>query len=168
MSNQKEKVYMGPKNNFIFKKLFTYEGKESMLMDFLSAVLKEKITNIKFVKSEDELLGDYFNSKTFRLDIKVTLGDGRIIDVEMQKEEKQNIEKRLSRYAGRIISEQMKKGDQYDNLGDVIVICILNYNFNDLPEYHTETITVAKNHRDYELANNIKYHFIFQCVNNLY
>jgi predicted transposase/invertase (TIGR01784 family) len=29
-----------------------------------------------------------------------------------------------------------------------------------VPEYHTETITVSKEHRDYEIIKDVKYHFI--------
>lgn len=78
----------------------------------------------------------------------------------MQKEDTQPIEKRLTGYAGRIVSEQLKVGKDYEYIKETIVICILNYNFIDLPEYHTETITVAKQNREYELSNYIKYHFI--------
>ena len=160
MTKQSFKVDLSPKNNFIFKKIFTSPGNESILIDFLSAILKENIVQVELIQGESENLGNYIDSRTFRFDIKVTLADGRIIDVEMQKEDSSPIEKRLTGYAGRIVSEQLKIGDNYEDIKETIVICILNYNFIDLPEYHTETITVAKQNREYELSNYIKYHFI--------
>ena len=30
----------------------------------------------------------------------------------------------------------------------------------EVPEYHTETVTVAKKHREYEVIDEITYHFI--------
>lgn len=160
MTKQSSKVDLTPKNNFIFKKIFTSPGNESILIDFLSAILKEHIIQVELIQGEAENLGNYIDSRTFKFDIKVTLADGRIIDVEMQKEDSSSIEKRLTGYAGRIVSEQLKIGDNYEDIKETIVICILNYNFIDLPEYHTETITVAKQNREYELSNYIKYHFI--------
>ena len=153
-------VDLTPKNNFIFKKLFTHPKSRSYLIDFLKAVLNEDILDVSFVESESESLGNYYDSKNFRFDLKVILSDGRVINVEMQKENVEPIEKRLTSYVSRLASEQLKQGQKYDTLKDTVVICILNYNFTNLPEYHTETITVAKLHREYELANFIKYHFI--------
>ncbi len=40
------------------------------------------------------------------------------------------------------------------------MINILDYELTDLPEYHTETVTVSKKHRDYEMIKSLKYHFI--------
>ena len=38
---------------------------------------------------------------------------------------------------------------------DVIMINILDYELTDLPEYHTETVTVSKKHRDYEMIKSL-------------
>ncbi len=54
----------------------------------------------------------------------------------------------------------MKSGEGYNNLKPVIIIAILDYEFIELPEYVTETVRVAAEHRDYELNNSVKYYYI--------
>jgi predicted transposase/invertase (TIGR01784 family) len=59
-----------------------------------------------------------------------------------------------------LLSEQLTVGDFYKDIKPVILINILNFNFLDVPEYHTQTVTVANEHRDYEVIKDITYHFI--------
>ena len=47
-----------------------------------------------------------------------------------------------------------------EDVKPVILINILNYELLEVPEYHTETVTVAKKHREYEISRDITYHFI--------
>ena len=42
----------------------------------------------------------------------------------------------------------------------VIIIAILDYSFLDVPEYVTRTVRVADKHREYEINNNVEYHYI--------
>ena len=42
----------------------------------------------------------------------------------------------------------------------IIIIAILDYSFIESPEYVTETIRVAKDDREYELNNDVKYYYI--------
>ena len=63
-------------------------------------------------------------------------------------------------YASKKISEQIKSGEGYNDLKPIIIIAILDYEFIELPEYVTETVRVAAEHRDYELNNSVKYYYI--------
>ena len=54
----------------------------------------------------------------------------------------------------------MKSGEGYNDLKPVIIISILDYEFIELPEYVTETVRVAAEHRGYELNNSVKYYYI--------
>ena len=58
------------------------------------------------------------------------------------------------------MAEQLPVRGQYDEIKPVILINILDYECLEVPEYHTETVTVAKNHRECEIVRDIKYHFI--------
>ena len=71
-----------------------------------------------------------------------------------------NMEKRNTFYAGKKISEQLHSRITYDELKKVIIVSILNYSFINLPEYITKTIRVADKHRDYEINNNVEYYYI--------
>ena len=94
------------------------------------------------------------------LDLGVELENGEYINIEIQLRDYHNIEERTTFYASKKISEQMKSGEGYNNLKPVIIIAILDYEFIELPEYVTETVRVAAEHRGYELNNSVKYYYI--------
>lgn len=99
-------------------------------------------------------------SKYGILDLDVELESGEIINIEMQLNDYKNIEKRTTFYASKKISEQLGPRQRYEELKRVIVISILDYNLTPLPEYVTETIRVAREHREYELNNTVKFYYI--------
>ena len=98
--------------------------------------------------------------KAGRIDIKATINKSKIINIEIQLENEHNMEKRSEFYSARLITDQFGKGDQYEELKPVILINILNYNLLKVPEYCTKTVTVAENHRSYEVIKDITYYFI--------
>lgn len=70
-------------NDYVFKKIFAKKGNESILKDFLIAVLEipiERIEVLKDVYLERELE----ESKLGILDIKATLNNNIIVNIEMQ------------------------------------------------------------------------------------
>lgn len=147
------------KNDLIFKIFFGKTGNEKYLTSFLDALLDFKIEKIEIIQ-ESNLKQMSKDTKLGRLDLKVTINDNSIINVEIQMKNYHNTEQRTTYYGSRLISEQLAKSDKYEQIKPVILINILDYNFIDLPDYHTETVTVAKEHRDYELVKDLKYHFI--------
>lgn len=53
---------LSPKNDYIFKRIFSKKGNESMLKDFLTGFLNEKIENID-VQQEAQLQSDVISRK---------------------------------------------------------------------------------------------------------
>ena len=94
------------------------------------------------------------------LDLGVELESGEFINVEIQIKNYKNIEKRTTFYACKKLIEQLEPGEYYRQLKPTIIIAILDYSFIKLPEYITETVRVAKEHRDYEINNDVKYYYI--------
>lgn len=68
-------------NDYVFKRVFTYEGNEDLLRDFLEAILNIRIQKIEV--QNPELPKNYKEEKRGTLDIKVQLNKNTIIDVEM-------------------------------------------------------------------------------------
>lgn len=147
------------KNDIVFKVFFGKKGNEKYLISFLEALLNIKIEKVEIIP---EASLDFLSTedKWGRLDIKATINDKEIINIEMQLENEHDMKKRTIFYGSRLVVEQLTKRDQYKELKPVILINILNFNLLDLPEYHTETVIVAKQNRDYEVITDIKYHFI--------
>lgn len=94
------------------------------------------------------------------LDLGVELENGGFINVEIQLKNNKNIEKRTTYYASKKVTEQLGSGEDYRQLKPIIIIAILDYSFTELPEYVTETVRVAKEHREYEINNDVKYYYI--------
>ena len=147
------------KMDFVFNRLFSKKGNESILKDFLESILDIKIEKIEIIP-EARLERTSRNNKYGVLDLKATLNDGIVVDIEMQVNDNKDIEKRTIFYAGKLMSEQLELGEKYYQIKDIIMINILDYEFIDLPEYHTEAITVARKHREYEMVQSLRYHFI--------
>ena len=99
-------------------------------------------------------------NKLGRLDIKATINKSQIINIEIQLQNEYNIEKRSEFYGARLITDQIGKGDEYEEIKPVILINILDYNLLEVPEYYTKTVTVAEKHREYEVIKDITYYFV--------
>ena len=82
------------------------------------------------------------------------------INVEIQLRDNHNIEKRTTFYVSKKITEQLGGGEDYRELKTIIIIAILDYSFIELPEYVTETVRVAKDDKEYEINNDVKYYYI--------
>jgi len=122
-------------DDYIFKRVFAYKGNESVLKDFLEALLKIEIKGIKI--TNPEIIPYEKGEKRGLLDIKAEINDGTMIDVEMQMKNERNTEERATEYMGKMISEQLQVGEDYQNLKKSIVIFITNYNFLKRNSYHS-------------------------------
>jgi len=157
VNNQTQVLKM--KDDIMFKAFFSKIGNEKFLKDLLSAILGEEI-KIKKVIHDARLEQLAKENKYGILDLEVELENKEIINVEMQLRDYHNIEERTTFYASKKISEQLSPHQNYTDIKKVIVIAILNYSFIGLPEYITDTVRVAKEHRDYELNNKVRYIYI--------
>ena len=152
-------IKLNLKNDVIFKTFFSRKGNEEYLIDFLNALLKIEIEKIE-IKEEVNLEKLGQEEKGGRLDLQAKLNNGIIVNIEMQIRNKKDIEKRTMVYAGKTISRETKKGGEYKEIKQVIMINILDYEFLGFDEYISETVTVLDKHREYEMMKDIKWYFI--------
>ena len=122
-------------DDYIFKRVFAFEGNESVLKDLLEAILKKDIKTVTI--KNPEIIPYEREDKRGLLDIKAETDDGTILDIEMQMEDKKNAEERGTLYAGNLITGQLQVGDDYKKLKKSIVIFITNYNFLKRNSYHS-------------------------------
>ena len=156
--DKQEKKY-NLKNDIIFKAFFGRKGNEEFLIDFLNAILKIKIEKIK-VREEVDLERLDPKEKGGRLDLQATLNDGIIVNIELQIENKHNIENRTTFYSSKVISMETERGTDYKDINQVIMINILDYELFGFEEYISETAIVLDKHREYEVMRGIKWYFI--------
>ena len=150
---------LSPKNDYLFKKLFTSKENEDILCDFISAIIGREVVAAT-VQMEKMLERERENGKYGMLDIEVTLKDGSKIDIEMQRWDEVNHIKRTVYYAGKLISEQLQKGDAYDKLKPVEIIYITDFNFLKGDHYKTSTVIVDELDRRDVIIKEIKFHYI--------
>ena len=149
------------KDDIMFKAFFSKIGNEKYLKSFLSAILSEDI-KIKEVVHDSRLEQLAREQKYGILDLDVKLENGETINIEMQMQNHNNMEKRSTFYASKKITEQVGIGTKYDDIKRVIVISILNYSFLDVPEYVNKTVRVIDKHRTLKLNNIVEYYYINQ------
>ncbi len=122
-------------DDYIFKRVFAFEGNESVLKDLLEAILRKDIKTVTI--KNPEIIPYEKDDKRGLLDIKAETDDGTVLDIEMQMEDKKNAEERGTLYAGNMITSQLQVGDDYKKLKKSIVIFITNYNFLKRNSYHS-------------------------------
>ena len=147
------------KNDIIFKTFFSRKGNEEFLIDFLESLLKIKITKIH-IRQEESLEQLAVDEKGGRLDLQAELNDGIIVDIELQLKNNHNMNQRTTFYAAKVLSKETKRGIDYKDIKQVIVINILDYEMLEFEDYISETAIVIDKHREYEVLKEMKWYFI--------
>ena len=121
-------------SDIVFKRVFSREGNEEILKALLEAILNIKIEKVE-VKNP-ELPRNLYDSKAGVLDIKVEIDKNTICDVELQIQNENNIDKRSAFYMAKLLSDEIRKGEDYIQVKKTIVISILNFDFYKRNSYH--------------------------------
>ena len=156
MKNSNIKKYK-VKNDIIFSYIFSHKD---ILKSFLENVIDEKIESIE-VENQFKLDRNNFNEKMCVLDIKAVINKDTFIDVEMQNSVHHSYLKRVYLYFGGITKSQVRKGMDYGNLKDAIIINILNENmFKDIDKYHTVWRLYEDDNKQHKPLDSLQVHFI--------
>ena len=147
------------KNDIIFTAFFARKGNEEFLIDFLQSILKIEIKKIK-IREEVNLEKLSVGEKGGRLDIQAELNEGIIVNIEMQMKNLHNIENRTTLYGAKVLAREEARGKNYNDIKNVIMINILNYELTRFEEYVSETVVVLDKHREYEIIKGMKWYFI--------
>lgn len=128
---KKEKL-LKPKIDVVFHSLFKV-GNENITKAIISAVTKEKIQKID-LNSDRHILGKYPEEKLGILDLRATLDNGTICNIEIQLADKKDTAERFLYYWSRIYSSQLVRGETYKKINKVIGIIIIDYEFEKTKE----------------------------------
>ena len=113
-------------NDYIFKKIFSKKGNESMLKDFLIAVLEIPIEKVA-VQAEVALEKQLEQNKLGRLDILAILNDETIVNIEIQVLNPNNFVERTLYYWSGNYYNNLTAGENYQKVKKTIAINILDY-----------------------------------------
>ena len=128
----KEGNLLKPKIDVVFHSLFK-AGNENITKAIISAVTKEKIEKID-LNNDRHVLGKYPEEKLGILDLKATLDNGTICNIEIQLADKKDTAERFLYYWSRIYSSQLVRGETYKKINKVIGIIIIDYEFEKTKE----------------------------------
>ena len=149
-------------NDYLFKWTFGRVEHKSMLLDLVNAVLtngSDENIIVDFDFKDRELDPRKFKEKESLLDILGKTSDGTIIDIEVQIENKYDIDHRALYYWAKNYSMQLIAGDDYKDLKKTICICIMNFDYFDRDRYHScYNIQETIDHKP--LNNDMEIHFI--------
>ncbi len=147
------------KNDILFKALFGREGNEKYLKGLLEALFQLPIYIIEII-TEYTLEQLAKEEKGGRLDILAKINDSTYVNIELQIRDEKNIEERTLYYASRLLTEKSQKGERYEELDNVVMVNILDYELLEFNEFVSDTVTVINKHREYETIKNQKFYYI--------
>ena len=145
------------KNDIIFSFLFSHND---ILKDFLEACLKISIKEVE-VTNQFSLNKMRYRDKGSVLDIKAVIDNDKVINIEMQNKEQTFFKKRTLAYSGGILRGQLAKGEEYENLRDVVVINIVNFSvFKEIKDVHTVWKFTERKHPELGSLDGLEIHFL--------
>ncbi|MDR2542300.1 MAG: Rpn family recombination-promoting nuclease/putative transposase, partial [Treponema sp.] len=110
------------------KQIFGEQQNIDITRAFLKTILDIPEDDFSKLTVVNPTLGKIFKrGKTGIVDIKLTTKSGKVIHVELQIEKRANMKNRITYYSCRQIGDQLKWGDDYDKLQQVISIVICNH-----------------------------------------
>ena len=124
-------------NTFLFGKVMT--SNPNLLLELLQYSLPEfHIQQIENPEKEADVKLS-IDAHGVRLDVITTDDKGRRIDVEMQMRDEKNIPRRMRYYEGSIDQTTLEKGQNYNSLGDVVILFITPFDPFDAHGYYKYT-----------------------------
>jgi predicted transposase/invertase (TIGR01784 family) len=121
-------LFINPKTDFAFKKIFGSEQSHDILISFLNGILYDGEPTI----ADLEILNPYQaprirGVKDTYLDVKALLATGQTVIIEMQVLNVEGFEKRILYNAAKAYSIQLGTGDKYALLNPVIALTITDF-----------------------------------------
>lgn len=122
-------------SDYVFKRVFAKDENNSMLKDFLEAILDRKIN--KVVVKNPEIPKNLADERIGILDLKLDIDEDKVIDVEMQMRDEHNMKERSGVYLSKLVAEQLKAKQPYLEVKKVIAINLLNFDLFQRNSYHS-------------------------------
>jgi predicted transposase/invertase (TIGR01784 family) len=141
-------IFINPKTDFAFKKIFGSDQSQGILISFLNGILYAGQPTIQDL----DILNPYqapkiLGAKNTYLDIKAKLATGDTVIIEMQVLNVAGFEKRILYNAAKAYSLQLKAGEDYPLLNPVIALTITDFIlFPDLEAVLSRFILKEKQH----------------------
>jgi len=152
-----------PLDDFLFLKVMGEKGDEKQLCGFLNAVLGR--SGMETIKSVDILdnksfVKDIMTGKSCILDVLAVLEDGTKVNIEVQLSNENNMAQRSLFYWGKVYTNGINEGENYQELDQVITINIVDFDFPPRDKVHTCFHIWEDEDRTLMLDSVLEIHFI--------
>ena len=154
-------IYLDPKSDMVFKKLFGNIAHKNILMSFLNSVL-ERFEGSQIV---DVVINDPSNvaetplSKTSIVDVRCTDQQGNQYIIEMQVITQKDYAARAQYYSSLALSRQLASGEKYEKLVPVIFVGVLDFTLFKTKNYISHHLILDQQTHAHELKH-LEFHFI--------
>jgi len=129
-------IFINPKTDFAFKKIFGSEQSKDILISFLNSLLYSGQSTIQDLEIINPYLAPKIQGiKDTYLDVKARLADNKMVIIEMQVLNLEGFEKRILYNAAKAYSIQLEPGEDYTLLNPVIALTLTDFEmFENLPQ----------------------------------
>jgi len=124
----KEKM-ISPLYDYVFSEIFGNQKNIDITRNFLKTLIdipEDEYDRLTVVSPK--LRKVFKTEKSGVVDLRLNTKSGKIIHIELQVEKRTNTRNRMLYYASRLIGDQLKLGDDYNKLHQVISIVICDHN----------------------------------------
>jgi len=123
-----KEIIISPLYDFAFAQIFGNQKNIDITRAFLKTLLDIPGADYDRLTVENSILRRFFQrDKMGIVDLKLSTKSGRIIHIELQVDKTAHLRNRILYYAARLIGDQLKWGDKYKKLHQVISIVICNH-----------------------------------------
>ncbi|MCL2252769.1 MAG: Rpn family recombination-promoting nuclease/putative transposase [Treponema sp.] len=115
------------KNDAVFRMFFADERNQDSLIAFLKSILKLPDDEYdEIIITDPHLLPEHEDGKLGIIDVKLRTKSSKVIHIEIQLKKIPEMKERIVFYDAKLITEQLKQGDKYTKINQVISIIITN------------------------------------------
>ncbi|MBR1660740.1 MAG: Rpn family recombination-promoting nuclease/putative transposase [Acidaminococcaceae bacterium] len=150
-------------NDAFAKFIFANEKRKQLTLDFVNSFFgfegTGQIQDFKF--SDRELDPDRKNGKGVVLDVVGESSDGTHVNVEIQLEQFDDMDRRTLYYWSRLYVRRLQKGGDYSELNRTVTLNILDYKlFGEWPYYHSCFAVLNTKELSHALTKDLEIHFV--------
>ena len=152
-------------NDAFAKFIFANEARKLLTLDLVNSFFEfegtAQITDFKF--SDRELDPDRKRGKGVVLDVVGESSDGTLVNVEIQLQQFDDMDRRTLYYWAQLYTRRLLSGEDYENLNRTVAINILDFRlFSDeiWPDYHSCFAVLNTRNAEHALTKDLEIHFV--------
>jgi len=147
----KKYEFISPLEDYAFKQIFGEQQNIENTKAFLKTLLDVPEAEYDRLTVVSPNLGSILKrGKKGIVDIRLTTKSGKVIHIELQVEKRKNMRNRIIFYLSKNLSDQLRWGDKYEKLHQVISIVICDHDLLEEEDYY---------HTEYGMKNDKNHYF---------